>query len=87
MHVAQLGKIISSSDHPQSNGQTERIHIIIEDMLWAYVANKLGECEQYLLMLELAYNNSKHVSTKQSPFMLVNGFHPRSPIDVNIHHM
>ena len=73
-------------DHPRSNGQTERVHRIIEDMLWAYVANKRGECEQYLLMLEIPYNNSKHVSTRDSPFMLIYGFHPHAPADVKIHH-
>ena len=43
MHVGQLGNIINSFDHPQLNGQIERVHIIIEVMLWAYVANRRGE--------------------------------------------
>jgi hypothetical protein len=31
---------MSSRDHPQSDGQTERVNQIIEDMLPAYVATK-----------------------------------------------
>jgi hypothetical protein len=73
---------MSSTDHPQSDRQTERVNQIIEDMLHAYVANKPTKWEQYLPLLEFAYNNSRHTSTGYSPFMLMYGFQPRAPIDV-----
>ena len=76
---------MSSADHPQSDGQTERVNQIIEDMLRAYVAKKPSKWEQYLPILEFAYNSSKHTSTGYSPFLLMYGFQPRAPIDVTIH--
>ena len=67
---------MSSTDHPQSDGQTERVNQIIEDMLRAYVGAKPTKWERYLPILEFAYNSSKHTSTGYSPFMLMYGFQP-----------
>ena len=54
---------MSSTDHPQSDGQTERVNQIIEDMLRAYVGAKPTKWERYLPILEFSYNSSKHTST------------------------
>ena len=62
---------MNSTDHPQSDGQTEQVNQIIEDMLRAYVAKKLTKWERYLPILEFAYNSSKHTSMGYSPFMLM----------------
>ena len=48
---------MSSSNHPLTDGRTERVNKIIEDILWAYVAKQLGEREQHRPMLELCYNS------------------------------
>ena len=53
-------------------------------MLRAYVSKKQTDWEDYLPILEFAYNNAKHVSTKFSPFMLMYGFQPRSPVAVGL---
>ena len=36
-------------------------------------------------ILEFAYNSSKHASLGYRPFMLMYGFQPLTPIEVNIH--
>ena len=64
----------SSTDHPQSDGQRERVNQIIEDMLRAYVGSKPTKWERYLPILEFVYNSSKHTSTGYSPLMLMYGF-------------
>ena len=74
---------LSSSDHPESDGQTERVTQILEDMLRAYVAKKPSLWETYLPLVEFAYNSAKNTSTKYSPFMLMYGYSPRAPIDVS----
>ena len=53
-------------------------------MLRAYVNKKQTNWEDYLPILEFSYNSAKHVSTKFSPFMLMYGFQPRSPILVGL---
>ena len=60
---------MSSTYHPHSDGQIERVNQIIEDMLRAYIGLKPTNWERYLLILEFAYNSSKHTSTGYSPFM------------------
>ena len=76
---------MGSADHPRSDGQTERVNQIIEDMLRAYVPKTPSKWEQCLPILEFSYNSSKHTSTGYSPFMLMYGFKPCAPVDVTIH--
>lgn len=71
---------MSTVDHPQSDGQTKRVNQVLEDMLCAYVSKKQSNWEEYLPHLEFTYNSSKHSATGFSPFMLMYGFQPRSPI-------
>ncbi|MCO5575341.1 hypothetical protein L7F22_029141 [Adiantum nelumboides] len=53
-------------------------------MIRAYVSKKQTSWKDYLPILEFAYNSAKNVSTKFSPFMLMYGFQPRSPITVGL---
>ena len=75
---------LSTADHPETDGQTERVNQVLEDMLRAYVSKKQTNWEDYLSILEFAYNSAKHVSTNFSPFMLMYGFQPRSPVTVGL---
>ena len=43
-------------------------------MLQAYVSKKQTNWEDYLPILEFAYNSATHVTSKFSPFMLIYGF-------------
>ncbi|KAA0025167.1 pol protein [Cucumis melo var. makuwa] len=44
--------------HPQTNGQTERLNQILEDMLRASVLEFSGSWNSHLHLMEFAYNNS-----------------------------
>lgn len=44
--------------HPQTDGQTERVNQILEDMLRACVLEFKGNWDGYLHLVEFAYNNS-----------------------------
>lgn len=59
---------MSSGDHPQTDGQTERVNQVLEDMLRAYVSDRQTDWDSYLPLLEFAYNNRPHKVTKLSPF-------------------
>jgi hypothetical protein len=70
---------ISSAYHPQTDGQTERTHRTIEQILRAFVHKQHSDWLDYLPLAEFSYNNSKHSSTSFSPFEALYGFSPITP--------
>ena len=48
----------STAFYPQTDGQSERVIQILEDMLRCCVLEFQGSWEKYLLLVEFAYNNS-----------------------------
>ncbi|MGV8048401.1 hypothetical protein PJP07_29815, partial [Mycobacterium kansasii] len=48
---------LSTAYHPQTDGQTERVNQILEDMLRACVINFGGSWDEHLRLAEFAYNN------------------------------
>ena len=75
---------MSTSFHPQTDGQTERVNRTLEEMLRSYVGFHHDDWDKKLSLMELAYNNSKHSSTGFSPFYLNYGQHPYLPLDLAI---
>ena len=63
----------STSFHPQMDGQTERVNQILDDMLSMYVRQQPGKWEDYLHLVEFAYNNHYQASEKYSPFEILYG--------------
>eukprot|EP00253_Pinus_taeda_P024011 PITA_24011 len=59
--------------HPQTDGQTERVNQVVKDMLCNYVMHQPGKWEEYLHLVEFAYNNGYHESLKISPFEVLYG--------------
>ena len=69
---------MSTADHPQTDGQTERANRVLEEILRGYV-HSFSSWSAFLPMAEFAINNSVHASTTHTPFF-VNGLrHPRVP--------
>jgi transposase InsO family protein len=54
--------------HPQTDGKTKRVNQIIEDMLRMYVMDKPSKWEDYLHLVEFAYNNGYQASSRMRPF-------------------
>jgi hypothetical protein len=54
--------------HPQTDGQTEKVNVVLEDMLRVYVLLSRGSWESWLPLAEFAYNNSYQESIKMAPF-------------------
>ena len=70
---------LSTAYHPQSDGNTERTHRTIEQILRSYVHTDHHGWLSSLPLAEFAYNNNVHSSTGYSPFMANYGFDPRTP--------
>src|SRR3569833_2168309 len=54
---------LSSANHPQTDGQTERANRTIEDMIRAYISPFHNDWHAHLPALTFAYNSSLHAST------------------------
>ena len=59
--------------HPESDGKTERVNRVIEDILRMYVMDKPSRWEDCLHLVEFTYNNGYHTSLKMSPFEEIYG--------------
>ncbi|MCO5609283.1 hypothetical protein L7F22_063509 [Adiantum nelumboides] len=70
----------SSSFHPQTDGQSEEANSTVLDLLKCYVSEHKGKWEQYLPLVEYAYNNTVHSSTGKAPFEIVEGGKKVPPI-------
>ena len=70
---------MSTTYHPQNDGQIERTIQTLEDMLRACVLDFGGSWEEHLHLVEFAYNNSYHSSIGMIPFEALYGRPYRSP--------
>lgn len=73
---------MSTANHPQTDGQTERANRTLEDMLRAYVSPMHSDWDEHLSAAEFAYNSSKQASTGYTPFELNYGFTPPDPLSL-----
>ncbi|KAG8482833.1 hypothetical protein CXB51_024109 [Gossypium anomalum] len=74
--------LFSTTCHPQTDGQTEVVNRVISTLLRAIVRKNLKSWEECLPHIEFAYNRTVHFATKFSPFEIVYGFNPLSPLDL-----
>ncbi|KAE8900747.1 hypothetical protein PF003_g15310 [Phytophthora fragariae] len=71
---------MSTADQPQTDGQTERVNRVLEDILRSVCAAEPTKWGALLPQVEFALNNAVHSSTGFTPFY-VNGLrHPRTPL-------
>lgn len=70
---------LSTAYHPQTDGQTERVNQILEDLLWACVLDYGGSWEYYLHLVEFTYNNSYQANIEMAPFTALYGRPCKSP--------
>src|SRR3954466_2675563 len=71
----------STTFHPQSSGQVERVNQILEDMLRSCVISFGKNWEKSLPFAEFAYNNSFQSSLNMAPFEFLYGRRCRTPLN------
>nr|GEV31016.1 putative reverse transcriptase domain, ribonuclease H-like domain, aspartic peptidase domain protein [Tanacetum cinerariifolium] len=71
---------MSTTYHPETDGQSERTIQTLEDMLRACVIDFENGWERHLPLVEFSYNNSYHASIKAAPFDALFGRKCRSPV-------
>ncbi|MCO5568990.1 hypothetical protein L7F22_022695 [Adiantum nelumboides] len=78
--------LFSSAYHPQTDGQTERVNQILEEMLRHYIQNRIASWEEYLPLVEFAYNNAPHSVTGMTLFQAAYGHTPLVPTNFVLQH-
>ena len=71
---------MSTSHHPQTDGQTERTIQTLEDMLRACILEDGGSWNNHLPLIEFSYNNSYHSSIGMAPYEALYGRKCRTPL-------
>src|SRR6201985_349816 len=67
----------STAYHPQTDGQTERENQEVEQYLRLFVNHRQNDWAEWLSLAEFCHNNRIQAATRQTPFMLNIGRHPR----------
>ncbi|KAL0544263.1 hypothetical protein IC582_019376 [Cucumis melo] len=70
----------STAFHPQTDGQTERLNQVLEDMLRACALEFPGTWDSHLHLMEFAYNNSYQATIGMAPFEALYGKCCRSSV-------
>ncbi|GKC18180.1 putative reverse transcriptase domain-containing protein [Tanacetum coccineum] len=71
---------MSTTYHPETDGQSEKTIQTLKDMLRAYVIDFGKGWERHLPLVEFSYNNSYHASIKAALFEALYGQKCRSPV-------
>ena len=70
----------STAFHPQTDGQSERVIQVLEDMLRGCVLDFSGSWDRYIPLMEFSYNNSFQSSIGMSPYEALYGRKCRTPV-------
>ena len=73
---------MSTAFWPQTNRQMERVNLVLQEYLQNYVNADQTAWADHISMAESSYNNTKHLGTRFSSFMVVSGTEPLSSIDL-----
>ena len=73
----QITHKLSTSYHPQTDGQTERVNKTLEVYLRYYVSYYQDDWAKHLPLAEFCCNNNLNTSTGLTPFYASFGHHPR----------
>ena len=79
-----IRQALSTSFHPQTDGQTERMNRTLEDMLRHYVNPYQNDWDEYLNVVEFAINNAWQASIENTPFFVNYGQHPFTPLTLQV---
>jgi len=74
---------VSTAFHPQTDGQTERIHAVVEQYLRGYCNYQQDNWSELISMAEFSYNNTLYATLGITPFYAMYGNNPRYQINPN----
>ena len=69
-YMLDIKHSLSTAYHPQSDGQTERTIRTVQQVLRSYIKLDQRDWPRYLAYVEFVLKNSRHESTRQTPFYM-----------------
>ena len=72
----------STSYHPQTDGQTERVNKWVERYFRNYIAGQQKAWVKWIYLYEYCYNTTYHMSIQMSPFMALYGYEAPNFMDL-----
>ena len=70
----------STTFHPQTDGQSERVIQVLEDMLRGYALDFFRSWDKYIPLMEFSYNNNYQSSICMAPYEALYGRRCRTPV-------
>ena len=80
--LLSINHSLSTANHPQTDGQTERVNGILEQYLRCFINEKQNNWADLLPFAEFSYNNTLQQSINQSPFFANYGYNPRFNLEI-----
>ena len=74
--------MFSTTCHPQTDGQTEVVNRTLGQMLRCLISGNPRVWANLLPHIEFAYNRVVNSTTSHTPFEVVYGFNPLTPLDL-----
>ncbi|KAL4320161.1 hypothetical protein GQ457_18G009710 [Hibiscus cannabinus] len=74
--------MFSTTCHAQTDVQIEVVNRVLSTSLRAVIKKNIKTWEDCLPHVEFAYNNAVHSATNMSPFEVVYGYNPTTPLDM-----
>ena len=71
---------MSTSFHPQMDGQTERTNRTLEQYLRCYIDVNMLDWEEWFPLAEFSINNAWQDTIQCTPFEMNGGQHPKTPL-------
>ena len=83
-HYTGVQLSMSSGNHPETDGATERVNRVIEEMIRCYINYSQTNIYTLLPELQFAINDSPRSDTNMSPFQMLRGVSPLRPINLGM---
>ena len=77
-----IEKIRTTPYHPQTNGSAKRVHQMLQRMIGKLDPEKRQKWPAHIGSIIIAYNSTRSLVTRYSPYYLMFGRRPRLPIDL-----
>jgi len=74
----------STAYRPQTDGQTERMNRMLHEYMRCYIGAQHSNWEELLPSAQFSHNNSFSKAIGTTPFYLMYGYHPKTPLTVSL---